>query len=772
MKHLLIVLSLTFFQTIAQNIFTVKWQVGYHSSISNKPANFYPSTVPGAPQLDIMVAEKYKQPIWYADNVKQFLWMEKTFFTYKVSFKKPVLKQGQTFNFHSKGIDYEFVISLNGKKIWEQEGMFRYVNLDLTAKLKDVNEFTITVLPPKMAGSDRPKDELNVNGFFRDNARTSVKPPMSYGWDWHPRLISRGIWDETYFEVKNEAYLNYTEVKYNLDSTMKNADLSVEIDGKNLKDATYLWTLKNPSGAVVSSQNGKLLQDNFTFTEKLKNVSLWWPNGYGNPDLYTSIIEIKSSDGTLIGAQNKKVGFKRSRMVMGEGTWTEPTIFPKSRSVSPATLEINGKVIFAKGSNWVPNELFPGIQNRENYEPYVKWAKEANFNILRSWGGQVINKESFFDLCDEHGLLVWQEFPLTGTNYPNDENFLNVLKLESDAIIKRVRQHACLAFWSGGNELFNEWSGMTEQSFAMRLLNSQCYLLDRNIPFIYTSPLEGMGHGHYVFWDKNNGGEVFQWMPKGKNKYTAYPEFGVPSVANVEELKKFIPTNELFPPKPGTSWETHHAFGVWGINRWIELPFLEEYFGKMNSIEELVTYSQLAQSEGYKCIFEEARRQKPYCGMAVNWCFQEPWPCAANNSLITWPGKKKPSFDAVKQACRPTLASARFQKFRYDPGEIFACEVFMLNDKYEKLPAMQVKIKIQYDGNKAITFLNWDFPGSEENKNYEGPTAKIPLPKMISPFFKILIEVPSKPEYNSEYTFIYKGSKTQNKVKYLNGVTE
>ena len=91
--------------------------------------------------------------------------------------------------------------------------------------------------------------------------------------------------------------------------------------------------------------------------------------------------------------------------------------------------------------------------------------------------------------------------------------------------------------------------------------------------------------------------------------------------------------------------------------------------------------------------------------MAVNWCFQEPWPCAANNSLITWPGKKKPAFDAVKNALRPVLASARFQKFRYDPGEVFACELFMLNDSYQKLPATQVKVKIVYDGNKEITFL-------------------------------------------------------------------
>jgi beta-mannosidase len=755
----------------SQSKLSTTWQLGYHENINDKPAKFYPSTVPGAPQLDIMYAENYKQPIWYADNVKQFLWMEKTFFTYKTKFNKPDLKTGQTLFFHSKGIDYEFFISLNGSKIFEQEGMFRYVNLDLTPYLKNAeNELTITILPPKMAGSDRPKDELNINGFFRDNARTSFKPPMSYGWDWHPRLISRGIWDETYLEVRNNTFFEQAELIYRLDSIYKNASIKVEFSGKNLKGSTYNWSLKSPSGSLVLSKSGIVEEENFKIVDKLSNVSLWWPNGYGEPNLYTSIVEIKTKEGETI-TKSQKVGFRRSKIVMGEGTWIEPTIFPKSRSVSPMTIEINGKVIFAKGSNWVPNELFPGIQNRENYEPYVKWAKEANFNILRSWGGQIINKESFFDLCDEHGILVWQEFPLTGTNYPDTDQMIEVTKLETEAIVKRVRKHASLAFWSGGNELFNEWSGMTEQSIVLRTINAKCLELDPYTPFIYTSPLEGMGHGHYVFWEPKNGGEVFQWMPKGKNKYTAYSEFGVPSVANVEELKKFIPANELFPPKPGTAWETHHAFGVWGINRWIELPFLNEYFGEIKSLEELVSYSQLTQCEGYKCIFEEARRQKPFCGMAVNWCYQEPWPCAANNSLITWPGKKKPSFDAVKNALRPVLASARFQKFRYDPGEIFTAELYILNDTYNKISPALVKVKLIYDGNKEMNLLNWDFPGTSDHKNFEGPTAKTILPKMNSPFFKIKLEVEGKPEYNSEYTFIYRAGKA-NKIKYLNGVTE
>jgi beta-mannosidase len=596
---------------------------------------------------------------------------------------------------------------------------------------------------------------------------------VSYGWDWHPRLITRGIWDETYLDIRNNTAISLAWVDYTLNKNLDAATASLKLEGVNLKDSKIKWTLRDPSGAVVGTKEEILTNGGSASKMQLSNIKLWWPNGYGKPELYTSTVELFNKENQLLQKEERKVGFRQIKMVMGEGTWIEPVLFPKSRSTAPATFEVNGKVIFAKGSNWVQPELFPGQITKETYVPYIKLAKDAHFNMLRAWGGGFVNKESFFDLCDENGLLVWQEFPLTGMIYPDDSTYLAVLKQESTSIIKRVRPHACLALWCGGNELFNEWSGMTEQSWPLRLLGAQCYEMDPKTPFIYTSPLFGMGHGNYVLYDPKNGGEVFQWMPKSKN--TAYPEFGVPGTANLDVLKSFIPANELFPPKLGTTWETHHAFMVWGQHRWLELPFLEEYFGKITNIEDLVSYSQLTQCEGYKCIFEESRRQKPYCGMALNWCFQEPWPCAANNSLINWPAKPKPAYYHVAKACRPVLTSARFPKFRWDQGETFTCELFMMNDTYEKLSPMPVHVKLVYDDNQEISMLKWDFPGSPENENYSGPTARVPLPKMKKNLFKVVIEVPGKPEYTSEYTFIYRGKDVGSaKVKqgYLNGVTD
>jgi beta-mannosidase len=280
-----------------------------------------------------------------------------------------------------------------------------------------------------------------------------------------------------------------------------------------------------------------------------------------------------------------------------------------------------------------------------------------------------------------------------------------------------------------------------------------------------------MGHGHYVLWDPDNGGEVFQWMPKAKN--TAYTEFGIPGVANLEVLKAMMPPGELFPPKLGTTWESHHAFKVWGDTRWLELPFLEDYFGKMKNIEDLVAYSQLSQCEGYKCIFEEARRQKPYCGMAVNWDFQEPWPCAANNSLINYPFSPKPAYYHVGRSLRPVLASARVPKFRWDEGDTFSCDLFLLNDTYDNIPAGKMTVKLVYDDNQELPFYTWDFSGTSESKNIAGPIASVVLPRMKHNLFRLVLQVADKPEYKSEYTFVYRGKEVTNikpDVNYLNGI--
>ncbi|NJO69614.1 MAG: hypothetical protein HC830_10310 [Bacteroidetes bacterium] len=213
-------------------------------------------------------------------------------------------------------------------------------------------------------------------------------------------------------------------------------------------------------GNEVLQTSGKFNSEGFHQQFLLKQPKLWWPHDHGEPYLYTSHTEISDASGKIIQTISRKVGFRSVKLVMNQGAWSELQGFPKSRSVPPAQFEVNGRKIFAKGTNWVNPEIFPGIITAERYNKLLDLALKANFNTLRVWGGGIINKESFYELCDEKGLLVWQEFPLACNPYPDNPHYLKILKQEATSVITRLKTHPSLALWSGGNELFNSWSGM------------------------------------------------------------------------------------------------------------------------------------------------------------------------------------------------------------------------------------------------------------------------------------------------------------------------
>lgn len=483
----------------------------------------------------------------------------------------------------------------------------------------------------------------------------------------------------------------------------------------------------------------------------LEDPKLWWPHDRGEQPLYLVTFELLDLAGCSMDGRSERVGFRRVRLIMHEGAWDQPSQLPGSRNSPPITLEINGRAIFAKGTNWVPPEIFPGTITVQTYRPLLDLVRRAHMNLVRSWGGGIVNKEAFFTLCDELGILVWQEFPLACNCYEDDPDYLRVLDRESRSIIRRVRRHPCLAMWCGGNELFNAWSRMTDQSLALRYLDRNCLELDPTTPFIPSSPLEGMGHGDYRFRD-NHGREVHQIFAESHK--TAYSEFGCPGPSSVDYLKRFIPETELWPPRIGSSWEVHHGLGAWppSPTSWLCLDVLQHYFGEAADLEALVAQGQWLQTEGYKVIYEEARRQRPVCSMALNWCFNEPWPTAANNSIVNWPADPKPSYFAVAGSCRPVLASARIPKFSWNEGETFQAQIWLLNDSSKSIPSGRVSAFVVVGG-RETRVLDWEHPGSAPERNLQGPDLHWRLPDAGgADRFTLRVRFDGNPDWDSAYT--------------------
>lgn len=685
-----------------------------------KYSDFFPVEVPGNIQKDYAAFMNWGDVNWM-DNCLKYIDIEDWFWSYKTNITCEAKNDEKIF-FVTEGIEYEYDIKLNGKVLTHHEGMFTKVEIDITDELKDGNELEILIYPhPKREGA----------APCRDQADQSVKPCVSYGWDWHPRLIISGIWNETYIETRGKSYIRDAEVKYKLNKDLTEADLHFDIECDDAVEIT-LWDME-----------GNELYKGDNCDIHLDKVNLWWCRGQGVPYLYSW--SVKSNENEIKG----RLGLKKVRLVMsGQKAWDVP-FFPKSRANAPITIELNGRKIFAKGSNWVNADIYTATISKETYRTLVTYGFEANMNIFRCWGGANVDKEPFFDICDELGIMVWQEFPLACNNYVGTPSYLAVLEPEAKAIIKRVRRHACHVLWCGGNELFNSWSGMTEQSLALRLLDKICYEEDFGKPFIMTAPLNGMGHGYYQFYDPETDRNVFE-IYRNSCK-SAYSEFGTPSIASMEQLRAIFDEETLNNPtdKADSPWVLHHGFKAWSVNSWCNFDFIEKYFGKQNTIEDYVNKSNILQCESYKCIFEEARRQKPDCSMAMNWDYNEPWKTAAGNNIIEYPTKRKPSYYAVQSALRDVMPSARAEHFTFKPGDVFNAELWLLNDSQEIIEDT-VEVYFTVDGVKKH-IMTWNTGLSEPNTNIRGHKIAVDIPDSPTQMMTLTLEAKCG---NSEYTFL------------------
>ncbi len=709
---------------------TLEWSLGYCNTAAPSPEETFPATVPGSVQLDYAAA--YGLPDYRAEkNFEQYRWMEDKYWVYSAEYDATNLDMPYL-RFIAKGIDYEYDIYVNGVKKLSYEGMYHTTVLDLSDHIGKHIKLEIVIHPV-------PKSDVgNPNPNTRDEQNQCCKPAVSYGWDFHPRLIPLGIWEDAYIETSTMSERIKPTVSYKLNNERSLAVITMQVN----VDYTVDWRFTDPNGNVVFSGTSPF--ESFEIEDPL----LWWCNGYGDPNLYGW--EVKVRHGELQETFKGKIGFKTVSLEMNPGTWNLPD-FPKSRSCPPITLCLNGVSIFAKGANWVCPEIFYSELNRNRYQEQLQLVKDANMNILRCWGGAIVNKESFFDLCDEMGILVWQEFPLGCNNYHATEHYMDLLRREANDIIDRVAHHACHAIWCGGNELFNSWSGMTDQSLPLRLLNSLTLERTPNIPFLATSPLMGMGHGSYIFI-YHNGKEVIDVMQHSNN--TAYTEFGCPAISNIDCLKQITDIKNLFPLVPDTITRAHHGFDSWGKGEtWCAVNTIETYFGESESLEQLVKRGQYLQSVAYRFIFEEARRQKPYCSMAINWCLNEPWPCVANNSIVCYPNSIKPSYYEIAEACRPIAATARYRKLQYRSGEVLDFDLFLLNDGTAALEPMRVSVSVQVGDEAPVRIINWEVPEVAANTNFAGPTLRYLLPIVEgAETLKIILEAD---DASSEYTLLY-----------------
>ncbi len=701
------------------------------------------ATVPGAVQLDY-AREKNYAPYYYGLNFKQFDWMEDEFFFYDTTLDFSC-KKGETALLKFEGIDYKYDITINGDTVKTGEGAFTPVIIDVTKFSGKSTALRVTMYPiPKRFAETRT----------RAQASACCKPPSSYGWDWHPRLVPSGLWAEAYIDIVPAGSPRDLQVSYILSEDYSN--VKVRADAKVYGKGVLIAELISPDGVTVVNQVIKSKgNESVSFTLTHNNPQLWYPRGYGEQPIYT----LRVTGGDTV---ERKIGFRRSRLVPNKVGGIFTTGFPKGPEPAPMQIEINGQQVFAKGSNWVNTEIFPCLATKERYDELIELAYGANMNIFRMWGGQYINHDYFYERCDELGIMVWQEFMLSCNKYPDSDEYLTVLEQEATSIIKALRTHPCITFWCGGNELFNTWSGLDCQSHALRLLDKLCYEHDRYTPFNMTSPLHGVSHGSYlkvVFPNKQSGHEFLQDLKASKS--TAYTEFGCNGGATKEYILKYIMDKDNYNDCNAENeiWRAHHAFRAWSPSAWLGKPEVEYFFGGYKDTDDLLDKTLYLQAMCYSSMFEEMRRQAPVCSMAINWDFNEPWPCAGGNSLVNWPAEPKSALDSVRSSLRPTLLSLDIPHNRYLTGETLVGSVWVLNDSAEQAEACEVEVYLHNGGQKTkVANISTSSVAARENGKFA--EFEISIGVGIDEQFSVSLECGAHPEWNSTYSLVHKKDKT------------
>jgi beta-mannosidase len=414
----------------------------------------------------------------------------------------------------------------------------------------------------------------------------------------------------------------------------------------------------------------------------IPRVQLWQPNGCGRPALYEARLTLLDDHENVLDRRTIEFGVRQVEAVPCDGA--PPDSLPYS-------LVVNGRRVWIKGWNWTPaDQLYAGV-SPERYDRFLRLARDAHVNLLRVWGGGLLETEPFYRLCDRYGIMVWQEFPLSSSGIDNepasDPAYVDYIREQAEAMLPRRRSHPSLVLWCGGNELTSEgMQPLGSDHPALAELRASVETDDPQRLWLPTSPT-----GPRFMADPEHRGELHDahgpWLWLGLREHPAFynridpllhSEFGCEGPANPETLR-FIFSGDPPPPARTDAVWMHHG-GGW----WLRPEAVEGAFGPVSDAETFVRAGQQLQAMGLQYAVEANRRRKWRCAGTLPWQFNEPWPNAVCTSAVDYFGRPKPAYYAVKRAYRPFHVSAAFRTFAWAGEAQFQADVWLHNSGEER----------------------------------------------------------------------------------------
>lgn len=650
-----------------------------------------PAQVPGHVHLDLMRAGVIPDP-FQRMHERDVAWVDEADWVYETTFTVEDPAPANAYLvFH--GLDTVAEIVLNGDELGRTDNMYIPHEFSVGGKLTPGdNTLQVTFRSAKRGGLERmaawneagnPTMASHWDGW---NARSFVrKAQYMYGWDWGPVLLGCGLWRPV--ELVTVPVARLTDWKYDVEFTDDGRaviTVAVEVERTSGEDTALTF---RASLAGVGFMEGNRFDDvmppaavapvppgsgrvTVTTTLTVDQPRRWFPNGLNvgtfadgsHPPLYA--LEMTLSAQEIVDSKSKKIGLRTIELLH------EPDSDGQGEGFK---FRVNGQDTFIKGANWIPDDSFPSRLRSQSSGTLalmsdtvalgVEQACDAGFNMLRIWGGGFYESEHFYELCDAHGILVWQDFPYACAYYPDTGEYAEAAKIEATAAVKRLRHHPSLALWCGNNENLMMYQGNWHGERPPRYLGEKLYdhvlpavvqSEDPKTPYWPSSPFGGEDANSPQFGDCHNW-DVWH----GRGDWTHYPEndarfcseFGFAASCGLPAWDTVLAPADKHPHSPVVKWhdKTRKGYDTY-------LGYIGLHFPDPQSLEDLVYYSQLNQAEALKCGVEHYRRRKGHCWGTLFWQFNDCWP-TQSWAIVDYLGDPKAAYFAAKKFYAPVLVS-------------------------------------------------------------------------------------------------------------------
>ncbi|KAL6309741.1 glycoside hydrolase family 2 protein [Sparassis latifolia] len=569
------------------------------------------------------------------------------------------------------GLDTFAVVELNGHKILETENQFiaHRVNVKQYLRLGD-NDLVINFASAFRKGREVEKQHTKLNLWNGDSSRLHVrKAQYNYGWDWGPVLMTVGPWKPIKFETY-QARITDVDVRTRVAEDLS-ANVEVNFSLSNADHSIASVSLKGAGDSLVVGQTDVKISHSTAkaqFKLSAGAFELWYPVGYGKQPQYTVEIQVADQSGNVLDNKVQKIAFRRARVVQDELIGQEGRTF---------LFEINNIRIFCGGSNWIPADSFLTTMTPERYRAWLQLLIDGNQNMVRVWGGGIYEADVFYDICDELGILVWQDFMFGCGQYPAYGSFTKSVQLEVEQNVKRLRHHPSVVIFAGNNEDYqlaesckldldynDEKSDFRHSTFPARyiyehLLPSVVEKLS-DIHYHRSSPYSGFGkvttdrhYGDLHQWNVWHGSQE-PWHNWDILSGRFVSEFGMEAYPDIRTVDYWIGENKSERYPQSRIMNNHNKAD--GFERRLEL-YLVENFKHAFDVESYVYYTQIMQAETLASAYRLWRRNwqgkgKEYTAGALVWQINDCWP-VTSWAIVDYFLRPKPGYFTIKRELRP-----------------------------------------------------------------------------------------------------------------------